>query len=218
MGNHFHLLLAVPSERESLEAMGDQAFLDRLAYLYSEEEVEWVALELDVHRQAGREAQAVAVRRPYLERMHDLSVFMQELKQRFTTWYNRRHGREGTIWRGRFKSVLVEDDPGTLRSMAAYIDLNPVRAGLVSDPLDYRWCGYAEAAAGQTLPGMAWAPWFGVRSVTTRATQNGTQIQAIYRCWLYDEGNAVVDENGQVIRLGFAAEDDRKGPRHAKVP
>jgi len=87
MGNHGHWLLAVPSERESLEAMSDEAFLGRLACIYTEDEVELVALELDAHRQADREAQALTVRRRYLRRMHNLSAFMQELKQRFTTWY-----------------------------------------------------------------------------------------------------------------------------------
>jgi hypothetical protein len=51
----------------------------------------------------------------------------------------------GTLWEGRFKSVLVEGTGQTLSTMAAYIDLNPVRAGIVKDPADYRWSGYAEA-------------------------------------------------------------------------
>ena len=44
--------------------------------------------------------------------------------------------------------MIVEDEPSVILKVAAYIDLNPVRAGLVSDPKDYRWCGYAEAVAG----------------------------------------------------------------------
>ncbi len=84
-----------------------------------------------------------------LARMHDLSEFMKTLKQRFSIWYNRNHdNRLGTLWMDRFKSVLVEGKGNPLQTMAAYIDLNPVRAGLVEDPKDYRWCGYAEAVAG----------------------------------------------------------------------
>jgi len=52
------------------------------------------------------------------------------------------------MWAERFKSVLVEARSGVMRTMAAYIDLNPVRAGLVVDPKDYRFCGYAESVAG----------------------------------------------------------------------
>ena len=81
--------------------------------------------------------------------MHDLSEFMKTLKQRFSIWYNRHHGgRLGTLWMDRFKSVLVQGEGNPLQTIAAYIDLNPVRAGLVEDPKDYRWCGYAEAVAG----------------------------------------------------------------------
>ncbi len=51
----------------------------------------------------------------------------------------------------RFKSVLVEDQPSAVEAVTAYVDLNPVRAGLVKDPKEYRWCGYAEAVAGSEL-------------------------------------------------------------------
>ncbi len=88
------------------------------------------------------------IREGMLERMGDVSAFMKELKQRFSRWYNRQTGRFGTLWAERFKSVLVEDQPSVVETLAAYIDLNPVRAGLVNDPKDYRFCGYAEALAG----------------------------------------------------------------------
>ena len=76
-------------------------------------------------------------------------MFMKELKQRFSKWFNKERNRFGTLWAERFKSVLVEDQPGVVQAVAAYVDLNPVRAGLVKDPKDYRWCGYAEAVAGK---------------------------------------------------------------------
>ena len=56
---------------------------------------------------------------------------MKLLKQRFTQWFNRQRGRKGTLWEERFKSVLVEGTGEVLATMAAYIDLNPVRAGIV---------------------------------------------------------------------------------------
>ena len=87
-------------------------------------------------------------RQKVVARMFSLSEFMKLVKQRFTQWYNGSHGRTGTLWESRFTSVIVEDEERALRTMAAYIDLNPVRAGMVEDPADYRWCGYAEAMAG----------------------------------------------------------------------
>ena len=80
-------------------------------------------------------------------RMNDLSEFMKTLLQRFSSWFNRRHDRTGRLWEQRFKSVLV-DNGTAARTMAAYIDLNPVRAGICEDPADYRWSSYAEAVAG----------------------------------------------------------------------
>jgi len=71
-------------------------------------------------------------------------------KQRLSQWYNLRNRRSGPLWEDRFKSVLVQGEPGLLAMVAAYIDLNAVRAGLVKDPRDWRWCGYAEAAAAQS--------------------------------------------------------------------
>ena len=76
---------------------------------------------------------------------------MKELKQRFSIWYNKSHRRSGTLWGERFKSVLVQDDPFALMTIAAYIDLNPVRAGIVSDPVEYRYCGYGEAMGGSRI-------------------------------------------------------------------
>jgi hypothetical protein len=79
--------------------------------------------------------------------MHDLSQFMKGLLIRFTRWFNRTHSRIGTLWEERFKSVIVESGVAA-RTIAAYIDLNPVRAGMVKDPADYRWSSYGEAVGG----------------------------------------------------------------------
>jgi hypothetical protein len=54
----------------------------------------------------------------------------------------------GHLWEQRFKSILVEGKPDAISTMAAYIDLNAVRAGMVDDPKAYRFCGYGEAVAG----------------------------------------------------------------------
>ncbi len=60
--------------------------------------------------------------------MWDISAFMKTLKQRFSQWFNGRHKCRGTLWEDRFRSALVEGKGNALRAMAAYIDLNPVRA------------------------------------------------------------------------------------------
>jgi hypothetical protein len=74
---------------------------------------------------------------------------MKTLLQCFTRWFNRTHQRSGTLWEERYKSVIVESGVAA-RTMAAYIDLNPVRAGMVADPAEYRWSSYGEAVGGGT--------------------------------------------------------------------
>jgi len=106
-----------------------------------------VAWEFAEAQRLGGEA-LERVRAKYLRRMWDLSEFMKTLKQKFTGWFNRKHARVGTLWESRFKSVVVEGSWQCLLKVAAYIDLNAVRAGMVEDPKDYRWCGYAEAVGG----------------------------------------------------------------------
>jgi hypothetical protein len=72
------------------------------------------------------------------EKLSNLSEFVREIKVGFARYYNRRHNRRGYFWGDRFKSVIVEDG-ATLINCLAYIDLNPLRAGLVDRPEEYRW-------------------------------------------------------------------------------
>jgi putative transposase len=144
MSNHFHILTRVPVQPE----LSDGELLERVADFYGRKSPRALGItEAIAVGGAVREQERARL----LKRMNDVSVFMKELKHRFSVWYNRSHDRFGTLWAERFRSVLVEDKPEVVRTVAAYIDLNPVRAGLVADPLDYRFCGYAEAAAGNQL-------------------------------------------------------------------
>jgi REP element-mobilizing transposase RayT len=72
------------------------------------------------------------------EKLSNLSEFVREIKVGFTRYYNKRHHRRGYFWGDRFKSVIVEKGE-TLINCLAYIDLNPLRAGLVDRPEEYRW-------------------------------------------------------------------------------
>jgi hypothetical protein len=67
-----------------------------------------------------------------------LSEFVKEIKQSFSRYYNKGHNRRGTLWGERFKSLIVEDGE-TLINCLAYIDLNPIRAGITERPEDHRW-------------------------------------------------------------------------------
>ena len=77
----------------------------------------------------GRMEDAEKVLESFRRRFCDVSVWTKEVKQRFSKWLNKRRERRGTLWMEKFKSVLVQDGEA-LRTMALYIDLNPVRAGI----------------------------------------------------------------------------------------
>jgi REP element-mobilizing transposase RayT len=174
MSNHFHILLEVTPVPEG--GISDGVLFERLGVFYGEAQVAEIVREMEEaakERERGefelapvdeagvpltreeevamsrREAAArvAEIRLRYTRRMHDLSWFMKSLLERFTKWFNGRHKRSGTLWEDRFKSVIVESGTAA-RTIAAYIDLNPVRAGMVSDPADYRWSSYGEAVGG----------------------------------------------------------------------
>lgn len=106
----------------------------------------------------------------------------------------------------RFKSVLVEGKGEALRTMAAYIDLNPVRAGLVKDPKDYRWCGYAEALGGSRRAQRGLCKAIG-KPVDGWQTAGAAEA---YRCILFDEGREVKDaQNENVMERGVSVESAR---------
>jgi hypothetical protein len=142
MANHIHILLRVPVTVIAT----DTELVERAAQFYGGESAYVRTLQHALGVSASLPAD---LRRGLLARMGDVSAFMKELKQRFSKWYNKQHDRFGTLWAERFRSLLVEDQPGPVQAVAAYVDLNPVRAGQVTDPKDYRWSGYGEAVAGQ---------------------------------------------------------------------
>lgn len=78
-----------------------------------------------------------------------ISCVMRNAVQAYSRGFNLRHGRTGTLWEGRFKSCLVDSDRYLL-SVIRYIELNPVRAGMVADPVEFRWSS-ARAHLGRAI-------------------------------------------------------------------
>ncbi|QBK04730.1 transposase [Hylemonella gracilis] len=70
-----------------------------------------------------------------------LPKMMQAVGRRYVRWFNDRHGRSGTLWEGRYRATVIEAERHLLPCMA-YIDLNPVRAGLVAQAADYPWSSH----------------------------------------------------------------------------
>ena len=86
---------------------------------------------------------------------HALSRLMQSLGRRYVGFFNYSYARSGTLFEGRFRSSLVQEDRYFLTCLR-YIELNPVRAGMVRDPKDFQWSSYRAHAMG--APVKFWTP------------------------------------------------------------
>ena len=78
-----------------------------------------------------------------------MSLMMQSVGRTYVRYFNKRHNRSGTLWEGRYKSSLIDSEAYLLTCMA-YIDLNPVRAGLAESAEDFSWSSYKHLA-GQSI-------------------------------------------------------------------
>jgi putative transposase len=186
MSNHYHQLIRVPG----VVKLSDRELLERLKAYYGEESLEVMIFE---DAREGGEDVVAPLRRRYLKRMGNISEFEKVLKQGFSSWYNRRHNRRGTLWMERFKSVLVEDSREVRGIMATYIDLNPVRAEMVEDPKNYRHCGYGAAMGGDERCRR------GIMAVT--GIRDWEKASATYRLYLMERGQIQVHgKKGSVTR------------------
>lgn len=149
MDNHFHLLVRVPHRPPDFD-LPLVAVVERLMRSVGQEAAALLRRDLDFWEKTGNTAAIEEWRQKQIVRMFSLSEFVKCVKQRFSRWFNQRNARKGTVWEDRFLAVIVAEEERALRTMAAYIDLNAVRAGIVKDPADYRWCGYAEAMTGES--------------------------------------------------------------------
>lgn len=211
MGNHFHALVEVPKREIWLERFagdgGEERLYTHLRTLYSREFVGLLKQEMEELRKLGMDTLALAKLESIKKRFCDLSIFVKEVKERYSRWFNKRHERKGMLWMDRYKSVMVEGKGEPLHTMAAYIDLNPVRAGLVEDPKDYRWCGYAEAVSGSRRAQR------GLSKVTAKPVDRWEQSGGAeaYRCLLFANGVEIRDaQNRKVMRRGVTADEARQ--------
>jgi REP element-mobilizing transposase RayT len=182
LSNHFHVLVRVPLKTP----VPDAELLRRYRLLHPKPTAyQLTSLETIAAQLATDSPEAVLWRRRQTLLMNDVSQFLKLLKQRFSIWFNSAHARYGPLWSDRFKSVLVESKPRVLEIMSAYIDLNAVRAGLVKDPKDYRFCGYGEAVGGNNNARAGLCLLLGAKSARAWG-----RAQSEYRLMLYGTGAA----------------------------
>jgi hypothetical protein len=147
----------------------------------------------------------------------NLSLGMRQLNGVYTQIFNKRHGRVGHLFQGRYKAILIQKDSHLLE-VCRYVVLNPVRAGLVKGPGQWRWSGYG-ATAGREKP----APCLTTSWVLGQFNRNRGKAEREYReyvrlgtgkesIWRGVKGQTILGEDDFVDRLTEYLE------RHKDVP
>lgn len=120
-----------------------------------------------------------------------LGLLMKRVAGRYTRYINRIERRSGTVWNGRYKSSPIETDP-YLMACCRYVELNPVRAGLVAAPQDYRWSSYSHKI------GRSRVTWLDEDPCYASLGAQPSERESRYRDWVT---STVPEGECQLIRL-----------------
>ncbi|MCC5790849.1 MAG: hypothetical protein JJT75_14565, partial [Opitutales bacterium] len=219
MSNHFHVLVKVPDKTKI--KLSDEDLVARYQILYQEDRqlregerairYEPPSPEEVARILRGGDEAAGEMRSSLLLRMHDLSQFVKTFKQRFAIWLNVHRKRFGPLWNERFGSVVVEPGSRALLTVAAYIELNPVRAGLVEDPGAYAYSGYGEACIRKAVrPGLGEI----IRLYSPKVAGHEKDLLEAYGNFLLGRGSVPKEGQGSVGELTELSERLSKRPRN----
>jgi hypothetical protein len=172
MGNHFHLLTRMLPEAD----FADKEIPKRYAICYGKD-------------RAFEEGQIPFFRTKW----SSLSEFVKEIKIGFSRYFNQRHNRRGFLWGGRFKSVIVENGQALI-SCLAYIDLNPVRAGIAEKPEAYRWNSIGYHVQTNNKDNFLSLD-FGLKEFNVLDADERLRL---YRKFLYEKGPNTVEKGSQI--------------------
>jgi REP element-mobilizing transposase RayT len=146
MSNHYHLVVRIDRER-ALEWSLDEV-LERWTRLFSGPLLVTRHLSDDRGQMTGAEiAKVEEIGEEYRARLHNLSWFMRTLNEHIARQANAEDGVKGRFWEGRFKSQALLDEKALLAAMA-YVDLNPVRAGIAETPEGSDYTSIQERVSG----------------------------------------------------------------------
>jgi len=184
MGNHFHLV----ARMQTGDDLSDDKIRNRFELYYGKD-----------NKKILMDGQIPSFRSKWAS----LSEYIKEIKQGFSRYYNRRHKRKGFFWSDRFKSVIIENGDALLNCLA-YVDLNPVRAGIAERPEDYRWSslGY-HMQAGNKVGFLSLD--FGF----TGKRKSKRQRLQDYRRYVYEKGS-LASSKGKEINSDLIANEIRK--------
>lgn len=137
------------------------------------------------------------------ERSESPGALMKALGQRYAQYVNRTYRRSGTLWEGRFRSCLTQEETYLL-SCQRYIELNPVRADMVAHPAEYRWSSYRANAQGEVGALLRPHPLYEALGRDTASRQ------AVYReLFRYELEPGLVDEIRRATNGNYALGNER---------
>jgi REP element-mobilizing transposase RayT len=183
MGNHYHLV----ARFRPFCILSREELYERARLLYR-----------DPNQVLGSRQQWQRFNR----RIFDVSEFMRNVQQSYTKWYNRRYHRRGSLWGERFKSVILGGQPSILETLL-YVELNPVRAGLVERPEDWQW----GSAAVRTLSQDDWL----IPLEELIPAVPCTRLSADYRALLYQRGAVAAKPGTGTIPLPILRLEEARG-------
>jgi REP element-mobilizing transposase RayT len=135
----------------------------------------------------------------FFETVHgNLSKGMRQLNGVYTQWSNRHHQRNGHLFQGRFKGILVDSD-AYLQTLSRYLVLNPVRAGIIEDPADWPWSSYRATAGLEQTP-----TWLTTEAILGTFGSNKGRARKAYQRFVYEGigGKTVWDGLNRQVFLG----------------
>jgi putative transposase len=183
MGNHYHLVVSMDSPR----SMTRKELRARASILYKNEFLDgWLAASWS----------------RFEARIFDVSELMRSLQSKIARWFNVTHNRRGRFWADRFKSVLLEDEKAMFDCLL-YVELNPVRAGIVHRPEEFDGSSlyYRELKDDKWM-----AP---ITEITGRPKRACALCD--YKSCIYYRGSVPTKENQAAISKRLLAEEESRG-------
>lgn len=137
------------------------------------------------------------------EKAEGPSLLMKHLGQRYVQYINKTYRRSGTLWEGRFRSCLTQEETYVL-TCYRYIELNPVRAGMVKDPAEYPWSSYRNNALGED--NILLTPHFLYRRLGRNFGERQSAYRALFKAHLDDR---IIEDIRQATNGNFALGNSR---------
>ena len=184
MSNHIHIYIHLPNDRELTEdEIHARVCRLYLGSLLEEALAQWNELKVEDERLRAQPGGKVCpsdfdeLKLAYQRRMFHPSEFMKTLKQHYTMSFNGRRKHTGTLWESRFSCRESKALTSDMSAISAYIDCNPVEAGICAWPTAYLWCSWTMAMGGngrarkmyEFIYGNAAEDWKGIVELHERA-------------------------------------------------